>query len=108
MAQHSTVGVYSTLDEAVAAARSLKDGGFPLALLGGVEHGVAGNPVTGVLGWLFNLGMSGEEVRKYEEAIKAGKFLVIVHGTEDTVKKARDLLAGFRPAQLDLHALGTA
>ena len=101
MGQYSAVGVYGTLGEAEAAVRSLGDG-FPIALLGGVEAGVVG-PMTSVLGWLFNLGYSREPVCQYEEAIKAGKFLVIAHGSEDTVKKARDILASSRAEQLDMH-----
>jgi len=106
MAQHSTVGVYGGLGEAEAAVRSL-GGGLPFALLGGAEVGMAG-PMTGVVGWLYNLGLVKEDVERYEEAIKAGKLLVVIHGSKDTAKGGHDALAGSRSERLDLHALATA
>jgi hypothetical protein len=106
MAQHSTVGVYGTLGEAEAAVRSLGTK-FPFALLGGAEAGMVG-PRTAVVGWLYNLGLDKEATEKYEEAIKAGKFLVIVHGSAEAAKGGRDVLAGSKAEKLELHALPTA
>ena len=74
MAQHSAVGVYGNLGDATAAVASLEGGGFPIALLGGVDEG-PGGALTGVVGWLFYLGLNREKVFKYEEAIKAGVLL---------------------------------
>jgi hypothetical protein len=105
MTQHLAVGVYGTLDEAEAAVRSLGSG-LSFALLGGAEAGGDG-PITGLLGWLYQLGLFKENVEKYNEAIKAGKFLVIVHGSEGAAKAGRDALAGSRAEQLDLHAPAT-
>ena len=83
-------------------------GSLSSMLLGGVEGAVAGAAVTGVLGWLVGLGISKEKILKYEEAVKAGKFLVIAHGPADAVQKARAILAGSKAEQLDLHAPATA
>lgn len=74
-------------------------GSLASMLLGGIEGAVAGAATTGVLGWLTALGISKEKVLKYEEAVKAGKFLVIAHDPEADVKKARDILAGSKPDQ---------
>jgi hypothetical protein len=63
--------------------------------------------MTGVVGWLYHLGLLKEHAEKYEQAIMAGKLLVIVHGSEDTAKAGRGALAGSRAEQLDLHALAT-
>jgi hypothetical protein len=105
MTQHLAVGVYGTLGEAEAAVRSLGSG-LSFALLGGAEAGMVG-PRTGVLGWLYQLGLFTENVEKYVAAIDAGKFLVIVHGSKDAAKAGRDALAGSRAEQLDLHAPAT-
>jgi hypothetical protein len=106
MAQHTAIGVYGGLSEAEAAVRSL-GGGFPFALLGGTESGVVG-PMTGVVGWLYHVGLQKEHVEKYEQAIKAGKFILIVHGSKDTAAAGRDALAKSGAERLDLHALSTA
>ena len=78
-------------------------GSLTSALLGGVEGAVAGAAFSGVLGWLTSLGISKEHILKYEESVKAGKYLVIAHGAADEVAKAQSILRGTRPAELDLH-----
>lgn len=83
-------------------------GSLASVLLGGIEGAVAGAAATGVLGWLVGLGISKDKILKCEEAIKAGKFLVIAHGPADMVKKGREILSGSRAEQLDLHATATA
>jgi hypothetical protein len=79
-------------------------GSLTAALLGGVEGAVAGAAVTGLLGWLTSLGISKEHILKYEESVKAGKYLVIAHGSADDVRKAKQILEGTRPAELNVHA----
>jgi hypothetical protein len=79
-------------------------GSLAAVLLGGVEGAVAGAAMTGLLGWLFGLGVSREKILKYEQAVQAGKFLVIAHGPEADVERARAILAGSTAEQLDLHA----
>jgi len=78
-------------------------GSLSSALLGGVEGAVAGAAVTGVLGWLTALGISKQHILKYEESIKAGKYLVIAHGTAEDANKARAILEETRPAELTVH-----
>src|SRR5262249_45999494 len=78
-------------------------GSLAAVLLGGVEGAVAGAALSGVLGWLLGLGISREKILKYEEAVKAGKFLVVAHGPAEQVERAREILAASRPEQLDRH-----
>src|SRR6516165_5651310 len=67
-------------------------GSLSSALLGGVEGAVAGAAFTGLLGWLASLGISKQHILKYEESVKAGRYLVIAHGSPEDVKKARGIL----------------
>lgn len=83
-------------------------GSLASALVGGVEGAVAGAAVTGVLGWLAALGISKQHILKYEESLKAGKYLVIAHGSADDVSKARTLLDGTKPAAVDVHSQAAA
>src|SRR5262249_42276004 len=78
-------------------------GSLAAVLLGGVEGAVAGAALSGVLGWLLGLGISREKILKYEEAVKAGKFLVVAHGPAEQVERAREILAASRPEKLDRH-----
>jgi hypothetical protein len=78
-------------------------GSLAAALLGGVEGAVAGAAGAGVLGWLASLGIAKQHIVKYEETLRAGKVLVIAHGTPDEIKKAQTLLAGTGAAELTAH-----
>ena len=78
-------------------------GSLTAALLGGVEGAVVTAAASGMLGWLFSLGISKEHILKYEESVKAGKYLVIAHGTADQVQKAQQILKGTQPAELTAH-----
>ena len=60
--------------------------------------------MSGGSGWLFSLGISQEKILKYEEAVKAGKFLLIAHGPEETVERASRILEESKAEQLDQHA----
>jgi hypothetical protein len=83
-------------------------GSLSSALLGGVEGAVAGAAFTGLLGWLTSLGISKQHILKYEESVKAGKYLVIAHGSADDVSKARTILGGTGPAEINVHNPVTA
>lgn len=78
-------------------------GSLTAVLLGGVEGAVAGAAVSGMLGWLAGLGISKQHILKYEESVKAGKYVVIAHGTADDVAKARGILADTGPTELNVH-----
>jgi hypothetical protein len=57
-------------------------------IVGGVGAAVAG----GLVGALVGLGIPKEKALKYETAIKAGKFALIVSGTDEEVHQARRIL----------------
>lgn len=78
-------------------------GPLSAALMGGVEGAVVGAAVTGALGWLVGLGISLEHVHKYEAAIKAGKFLVLVHAPSDEARLAHEILSTSNAEHLDVH-----
>ena len=79
-------------------------GSLTAALVGGLEGAVAGAAAAGFLGWLATLGISKEHILKYEESVRAGKYLVIAHGTADKVATAKKTLEGTQPAELNVHA----
>jgi hypothetical protein len=78
-------------------------GSLGSAMLGGIEGAVAGAAVAGVFGWLASLGISKQHIIKYEEYVKAGKYLLIAHGTPEDVKKAQQILGSSGADELTLH-----
>jgi hypothetical protein len=83
-------------------------GSLTSALLGGLEGAAAGAALTGVLGWLTSLGISKEHILKYEAHVKAGKYLLVAHGTAADVAKARAALQGTAPGELNAHGQAAA
>ena len=78
-------------------------GSLASVLLGGLEGAVGGAALTGLLGWLTALGISKEHILKYEEHVKAGKYLVVAHGSADDVNKAKAILEKTKPVELAVH-----
>ncbi len=74
-----------------------------LGFLGGLEGAVAGAAWGGVLGTLVGWGVSKQHIIKYEENLKAGKYLVIAHGSAAEVEHARHILHSTAAEDLDLH-----
>jgi uncharacterized membrane protein len=78
-------------------------GSLASALLGGVEGALAGSALGGILSGLAAWGISKQHILKYEEVVKAGRFLVIAHGSAEDVKKAQAILAGTGASELTSH-----
>jgi hypothetical protein len=83
-------------------------GSLASVLLGTLEGAVAGAAASGLLGWLLSLGISKQHILKYEECVKAGKYLVVAHGSAADTKKAQALLAGTKPEEVNAHVAGAA
>jgi hypothetical protein len=52
---------------------------------------------------LYSKGIPKGSVLKYESSIKAGKFLLIAHGTAEEVETARRILANTSPEEINTH-----
>lgn len=63
------------------------------AIVGGLESAVVVGGLTALGAGLASLGVPKNSVVDYESAIKAGKYLLVAHGTEDEVNRAREILA---------------
>jgi hypothetical protein len=79
-----------------------------LGVLSGMEGAVIGAAYGGALGALAGWGIAQEHLFKYEEHVRAGKHLVIVHGKPEEVARAHSILQDTKPATLDVHAETTA
>ena len=52
---------------------------------------------------LYSIGIPKDSIFEYEAAVKADGFIVMVHGTEDDVIRAKDVLAKTNPLTIDIH-----
>jgi hypothetical protein len=56
---------------------------------------------------LYSIGIPQKSILKYETSLKAGSFLLVVHGTEDEIHRARDILAASGATETQVHMAGT-
>lgn len=53
---------------------------------------------------LYGMGIPKDSVIQYESDLKADSFLVMAHGLNAEIEKARDLFKSETPSRIDLHA----
>ncbi|MGY3090926.1 putative membrane protein [Hymenobacter sp. UYAg731] len=67
-------------------------GPFVATLVAALEGAVVVGSVSALAGALASIGIPENSVLEYETEIKAGKFLLIAHGTAAEVARAREIL----------------
>jgi hypothetical protein len=76
-------------------------------LVAWIANGFTGAVVGGGLGalgaGLYSIGIPRNSILEYETALKADKFLLIAHGTESEVERAREILATTDSERIDVH-----
>ena len=79
--------------------------GLAFTAVAGAAEGAVVVGGLGALGAaLFSIGIPHESVVRYEQALKADQFLIVAHGPQAEVERARTLLQASGPLQLDMHA----
>jgi hypothetical protein len=73
------------------------------AIVAGLEGAVVGSGLSALGAGLYGLGIPKNSVLQYESALKAGKYVLVVHGTNGEAPKARAILKMTEPAALDEH-----
>lgn len=79
-------------------------GSLTATLLGGIEGAVGAAAAGGVLGWLSALGIDKKQIVKYEDHLKAGRYLVVVTGSVGDLELADSILSDTENAGLHLHS----
>lgn len=64
-------------------------------IVGAIEGAVVTGAAGAIGGALASIGVPENSIIKYESAIKADKFLLIVHGDVEDIAKARAILADY-------------
>ena len=86
----ATLGVLTGIGIfAIPGLGFLYGAGALVGAIAGVDFGLIGG---GVASALATVGVKDESVQKYHDALAAGKYLVIAHGTEEDTNKAKTLL----------------
>jgi uncharacterized membrane protein len=72
-------------------------------IIGALEGAIMVGGISALGAGLFSLGIPKDSVVKYETSIKAGKFLLIAHGTTDEVQRARNVLQNIGAEEINVH-----
>ncbi|MEP7208176.1 MAG: general stress protein [Casimicrobiaceae bacterium] len=77
----------------------------PLAatLFAGLEGAVVVGGISALAGALMSLGIPKDSVLRYETALKADKFMLVVHGDAQEIDRARELLKMSGVVSFDHH-----
>lgn len=78
-------------------------GPIAATIAGGLQGAILGGGVSALVGALSALGLPKDSVLRYETAVKADKFLVIVHGEAEDIRRARDVLTAAGSADVQAH-----
>lgn len=78
--------------------------GGPILLLGPLAASLTGAIVGGLVGAMAGWGVPKKDVEEYEQHIRAGKYLVVVHGDPQSVALGENLLKATSYDKLKLHA----
>jgi len=77
-------------------------------IIAGLEGAVVVGGLSAVGAGLFSLGIPKDSIVMYESAVKAGKYVVVAHGTAQDVARARDIMSTLKPSGLTDHVLEPA
>jgi hypothetical protein len=72
-------------------------------IVGALESAVVVGGLSALGAGLYSIGIPKDSALKYESSIKAGKFLLIAHGTAEEAEAARRILANTGPEELNVH-----
>jgi uncharacterized membrane protein len=72
-------------------------------IIAGLEGAVVVGGVSALGAGLVGIGIPKDSVLKYEVALKTDKYLLIVHGSEDAVATAKNIIAGTEHSSCTVH-----
>lgn len=78
------------------------------SIVAGLESALVIGGLSALGAGLYSLGIPKDSIVKYETAVKAGKFLLLVRGTAADVSNAKDILSALKPSGLTDHVLEPA
>jgi Heat induced stress protein YflT domain len=78
------------------------------AIVSGLEGAVVVGGLSALGAGLYSIGIPKNSVLQYETALKADKFLLIAHGTQDEVNKAKDIVKTTGATETATHSAQAA
>jgi len=73
-------------------------------IISAVESAVLVGGLSALGGALYSIGIPKDSVIQYEADLKADGFLVMAHGSEDEIARAKAILGTANPKRIDTHS----
>jgi uncharacterized membrane protein len=77
-------------------------------IIGALEGAVVVGGLSAIGAGLYSIGIPKDSIVQYESAIRSDKFLLLAHGTEDEVERAKGIMRTARPIEVAVHAVKQA
>lgn len=74
-------------------------------IVGALEGAVVVGGLSVLGAGLYSIGIPKDSILQYETAVKADKFLLVIHGTAEESAKAKEVLSRTKPAEVNEHPL---
>ena len=74
-------------------------------IVGALEGAVVVGGLSVLGAGLYSIGIPKDSILQYETAVKADKFLLVVHGTAEETSKAKEILSKTKPSEVAEHSL---
>ncbi len=72
-------------------------------VLGALESAAVVGGLSALGAGLFSIGIPKDSIVKYESALKADKFLIIAHGSQPDLEKAKEIMGSSGAAEVSDH-----
>ena len=72
-------------------------------LVGALEGAVVVGGLSAIGAALYSIGIPKDSILKYETALKAGKYVIVAHGTADEVTNAKKIIENTEAIESDVH-----
>jgi hypothetical protein len=74
-------------------------------IVGALESAAVVGGLSALGAGLYSIGIPKDKALKYESSVKAGKYLLIAHGTPEEAESARRILANTGAEEISVHQL---
>jgi uncharacterized membrane protein len=72
-------------------------------IVGALEGAAIVGGVSALGAALYSIGIPKKSILQYETSLKAGKFMLVVHGTPDEVNRAKEILSASQASEMQTH-----
>jgi uncharacterized membrane protein len=72
-------------------------------IVGALEGAVVVGGLSAIGASLYSLGIPKDSILQYETDLKAGKFVLLAHGSAEDAARAKEILTRTEPAKLEHH-----